>query len=157
MVTLAALVVLGLATFLVSRVLPARRELLVLAVLALPILLELPHTLHHEAVEVRQNRHVNASTGEVAAAFLRGPTHTAGRLDEFKFLLVVRDVVPPDAQIGFTADPNQTWIRWAAWGLAPRLLIPGTDARWLVARDPSSATNLGRELVRVGRFSLVAR
>lgn len=156
MVIVASLALLGLATFFVSRVVPGRRELLAVAVLSLPILLRLPDTLHHEAVEVRQNRHVNTGTSEVAAAFLRGPIHTAARLDEVKFLLAVRDIVPPDARIGFTADPNQTWIRWAAWGLAPRLLIPGADAHWLVARDPS-ATVSGKEVIRVGRFSLVSR
>ncbi len=156
MVIVASLALLGLATFFVSRVVPERRELLVVAVLSLPILLRLPDTLHHEAVEVRQNRHVNTGTSEVAAPVLRGPFHNAARFDEVKFLLAVRNIVPPDARVGFTADPNQTWIRWAAWGLAPRLLVPDTDAHWLVYRDPS-ATEPGRELIRVGRFSLVSR
>jgi hypothetical protein len=156
MVTIASLAALGLAFLLASRLLPARRELLVVAVLALPILVRLPSTLRHEGVEVRQNRHVDMRTAEVAAPFLRGPYHRAEHFAEVRFLVAARRIVPESARVGFTADPNQTWIRWAAWGLAPRLVLPGVAAPWLILRD-SPAEGLGRVVLRVGDYTLVRR
>jgi hypothetical protein len=156
MVTLATLAALGLAFLLASRLVPARRELLLVAVLALPVLIRLPSTLHHEGIEVRQNRHVDMRTAEVGAPFLRGPYHQAGRFEEARFLLAARRIVPEDARVGFVADPNQTWIRWAAWGLAPRLVLPGANAPWLILRD-SSPSGLGRIVLRVGDYVLVRR
>jgi hypothetical protein len=154
MVTLAALAALGLATFLASRLARGRRELLAVAVLALPLVLKLPGTLRHEATEVRQNRHVDSSTAEIAAPFLRSGIRSPLRLEEVRFLIAVRRVVPADAEIGFVANPGQRWVRWAAWGLAPRLVVQGADRQWVMLRD-QPGDRLGRTVVRVGRFRLV--
>lgn len=156
METVAILAALGLSTLLASRLLPARRSLLVVAVLALPVCLTLPRTLRHEATEVRQDRHVDSSLAEVAAPFMRGGQRSPQRNEEVRFLLAVRRLVPPDAEIGFTASPGQRWVRWAAWALAPRLVVPGTEAGWVMVRDEPS-TGLGREVLRVGHFGLVQR
>src|SRR4051812_44155123 len=110
MVTLAALAALGLATFLASRLARGRRELLAVAVLALPLVLKLPGTLRHEATEVRQNRHVDSSTAEIAAPFLRSGIRSPLRLEEVRFLIAVRRALPADAEIGFVANPGQRWV-----------------------------------------------
>jgi hypothetical protein len=156
METVAILAALGLSTLLASRLLPARRSLLAVAVLALPVLLTLPRTLRHEAVEVRQDRHVDSSLAEVAAPFMRGGQRSPGKNEEVRFLLAVRRMVPSDAEIGFTASPGQRWVRWAAWALAPRLVVPGTDVPWVMLRDENAA-GLGREVLRIGHFRLVRR
>jgi hypothetical protein len=130
--------------------------LLVVAVLAVPILARIPTTLHHEGAELRQNRHVDVKLAEVAAPFFRGGARRPERNDEVRFLLAVRKAVPPDATIGVVANPGQRWVRWAAWALAPRLVVPGTATPWLMLRD-QQAGSLGRSVVSIGRFRLVRR
>ena len=150
--------------------LPAhRRALVAIPVLALPIALTLPATLRHETHAIRRSFRLTPVEAEVA------PPHRWPAYRNVPLLVGARRLVPGDATIAFIPGGRWTkartpaearriyvqtgWVRWAAFVLAPRVVVEGTDAPWavLVDQSPERAGIRPRRAWRFGNDWLVQR
>lgn len=112
-------------------------------VLLVPVVVTLPRTLIHE------RRHAH----QVAA--LAPPVYWPHDAN-LPLLEAMAKRIPPDATIAFRGDRplylQSGWVRWVAFTLAPRRIVEGGDADWIVVvgRKPrGDATQYGRDwLVR---------
>jgi hypothetical protein len=134
---------------------------LAVLVLAVPLLLSLPGRVKHEAGEVE---------GSIRHGTSERITRSAAPAGERDVLVLARRVVPPEAVIGvagpdassadrITGAASTSWARWAAYVLAPRLIVGRLDTDWLLLLD-TSAERIGVEPLRewqFGRYRLVKR
>jgi hypothetical protein len=115
-------------------------------VLLVPVLATLPRTLIHER---RHAQHVAA---------LAPPVYWP-RDTNVPLLAAMQRRIPLDATIAFRGDRplylQSGWVRWVAFVLAPRRVVDGNDADWVVVvgRKP----NLTGAASRYGRAWLVQR
>jgi hypothetical protein len=115
-------------------------------VLLVPVVVTLPFTL------VRERRHAH----HVAA--LTPPVNWP-RDANVPLLAAMAKRIPPDATIAFRGDrPHYVqsgWVRWVAFTLAPRRVVAGNDADWVVVvgRKPT----LAGDARKYGRAWLVER
>jgi hypothetical protein len=115
-------------------------------VLLVPVVITLPRTLIHER---RHAHHVAALTAPV-----NWPHDT-----NVPLLAAMQKRIPFDAAIAFRGDRplylQSGWVRWVAFVLAPRRVVEGNDADWVVVvgRKPT----LAGAAVRYGRAWLVQR
>jgi len=146
-----------------------RRALLAVPVLVLPIALTLADTLHDEKRAIDRYFGLTPIEAEVDPP-LRWPEY-----ENVELLLAIRRLVPADATISFlpggrwsetrTAAEARSiylqsgWVRWVAFVIAPRIVVPGTDASWtvLVDQSPSEAGVQFRRAWRFGSDWLVQR
>jgi hypothetical protein len=138
------------------------KTFVVVAVLALPILLELPGQLRHEGRAIKRDLRLSY----VQAVIAPPPSARAGRNDAL--LLGIRRRVPPGASVSFA--PGGRWkknpsgflttsrVRWTAFVIAPRVVVEGT-APWVVVvgQTPAEAGIHPRQAWRFGSDWLVRR
>jgi hypothetical protein len=135
------------------------RSLAAGAVLAVPVALTLGSTVRKDVDAIREHHRLGSVEAEVA------PPFPFAGYSNVPLLLGMRQVVPEDANISFVArEPEDVylqtgWIRWAAFVLAPRAVVEGTDAAWVVVvhRTPRAANVHGRRAWRFGDDWLVER
>jgi hypothetical protein len=135
------------------------RSLAAGAVLAVPVAVTLGSTVRKDVDAVREHSRLSAVQAEVV------PPFPFAGYRNVPLLLGMRRLVPADANIAFVPrePPDiylQTgWVRWAAFVLAPRLVVEGRDAPWLVVvhRTPRAAKIHGRRAWRFGDDWLVER
>jgi hypothetical protein len=136
-----------------------RRSLATGAVLAVPVAVTLGSTVRKDVDAIREHSRLSAVEAEVVPPF-----RFAGYRN-VPLLLGMRRLVPEDAKIAFVPrEPAdiylQTgWVRWAAFVIAPRAVVEGRDAPWLVVvhRTPRAAKIHGRRAWRFGDDWLVER
>jgi hypothetical protein len=115
-------------------------------ILLVPVVVTLPLTLIHER---RHAHHVAALT----------PPVDWPRDANVPLLAAMDRRIPPDATIAFRGDrPHYVqsgWVRWVAFTLAPRRVVAGNDADWVVVvgRKPT----LSGDVRKYGRAWLVER
>ena len=125
------------------------------AVLVVPIALTLPSTVRKDVDAIREHRRVGRIEAEVV------PPFPFAGFRNVPLLLGIRQRVPEDASIAFVPRGGaaarriyvQTgWVRWAAFSIAPRLVVSGARARWvvLVGRSPGEAGVHPRRAWRYG-------
>ena len=121
-----------------------RAKVAAAVVLLVPVVVTLPRTLLHER---RHAHHVAALTPPV------NWPHDAN----VPLLEAMAKRIPRDATIAFRGDRplylQSGWVRWVAFTLAPRRIVEGSDADWIVVvgHKPrgGNATRYGRDwLVR---------
>lgn len=121
-----------------------RAKVAAAVVLLVPVVVTLPRTLIHER---RHAHHVSAFTPPV---FWPQDANVP-------LLEAMAKRIPLDATIAFRGDRplylQSGWVRWAAFTLAPRQIVEGNDADWIVivGHKPrgGNATRYGRDwLVR---------
>jgi hypothetical protein len=135
------------------------RSLAAGAVLAVPVALTLGSTARKDVDAIREHSRLSAVEAEVV------PPFPFAGYSNVPLLLGVRRLVPPEGRIAFfPREPAgiylQTgWVRWAAFVLAPRVVVDGRDAPWLVVvhRTPRAANVRGRRAWRFGNDWLVER
>ena len=135
------------------------RSLAAGAVLAVPVAVTLGSTVRKDVDAIREHSRLSAVQAEVV------PPFPFAGYRNVPLLLGVRRLVPEDANIAFVPRESpdiylQTgWVRWAAFVLAPRLVVEGRDAPWLVVvhRTPRAAKVHGRRAWRFGDDWLVER
>ncbi len=135
------------------------RSLVASAVLVAPLAFTLPKTIRHDVDAIRDHSRLTAVQAEVEPPF-RFPGYR-----NVPLLLGIRRLVPTDADVAFVPRGSaeiylQTgWLRWAAFVIAPRVVVEGRDARWIVVvdRTPREAKVRGRRAWRFGDDWLVAR
>jgi hypothetical protein len=136
-----------------------RRSWLTGAVLAVPVALTLGSTVRDDADAIREHSRLSAIQAEVVPPF-----RFAG-YSNVPLLVGMRRLVPENATIAFVSrEPADVylqtgWVRWAAFVLAPRLVVEGRNAPWLVVvhRTPGAAKIHGRRVWRFGDDWLVQR
>jgi hypothetical protein len=135
------------------------RSLAAGAVLAVPVAVTLGSTVRKDVDAVREHSRLSVVQAEVV------PPFAFAGYRNVPLLLGVRRLVPEGANIAFVPrePPHiylQTgWVRWAAFVLAPRLVVEERDAPWLVIvhRTPRAAKIHGRRAWRFGDDWLVQR
>jgi len=135
------------------------RSLAAGAVLAVPVAVTLGSTVRKDVDAIREHSRLSTVEAEVVPPF-----RFAGYRN-VPLLLGIRRLVPEDAKIAFVPrePPDiylQTgWVRWVAFVVAPRLVVEGRDAPWLVVvhRTPRAAKIHGRRAWRFGDDWLVER
>jgi hypothetical protein len=138
------------------------RSLAAGAVLAVPVALTLGSTVRKDVDAIREHSRLTAVEADVVPPFGFGASRNV------PLLLGIRRIVPGDARVSFLPAGGdearrifvQTgWIRWVGFVIAPRLIDPGKNARWvvLVDRTPRSAGIRSRRTWRFGRDWLVER
>ena len=135
------------------------RSLAAGAVLAVPVAVTLGSTVRKDVDAIREHSRLGAVQAEVV------PPFSFAGYRNVPLLLGVRRLVPEDSNIAFVPrePPDiylQTgWVRWAGFVLAPRLVVEGRDAPWLVVvhRTPRAAKVHGRRTWRFGDDWLVER
>jgi hypothetical protein len=128
------------------------------AVLAVPAAVTLGSTVRKDVDAIREHSRLSAVQAEVV------PPFPFAGYRNVPLLLGVRRLVPDDARIAFVSrEPVDVylqtgWVRWAAFVLAPRVVVEG-DAPWLVVvhRTPRAAKIHGRRAWRFGDDWLVER
>ena len=120
------------------------RSLVAGAVLVVPIALTLPSTVRKDVDAIREHRRIGAVQAEVV------PPFAFAGFRNVPLLLGIRQRVPEDSSIAFVPPGGaaarriyvQTgWVRWAAFAIAPRVVVSGARAPWvvLVGRTPGEA------------------
>jgi hypothetical protein len=135
------------------------RPLVAAVILAVPLAVTLGSTVRSDVDATREHSRLNAVEAEVA------PPFPFPGYRNVPLLLGVRRLVPPDASMAFLSrDPPgvylQTgWVRWAAFVLAPRLIVERRDAPWvvLVHQTPDEGGISGLRVWRFGNDRLVRR
>jgi hypothetical protein len=135
------------------------RSLVAGAVLAVPVAVTLGSTVRKDVDAIREHSRLSAIEADVVPPF-----RFAGYRN-VPLLLDTRRLVPEDAKIAFVPrEPVDVylqtgWVRWAAFVLAPRLVVEARDAPWLVVvhRTPRAAKVHGRRAWRFGDDWLVER
>jgi hypothetical protein len=116
-------------------------------VLLVPVVVTLPSTLRHERAHAH---HVAALT----------PPVYWPRDANVPLLAAMRARIPPDGTIAFRGDRplylQSGWVRWVAFTLAPRRIVEGRDADWIVVVGRKPQAQRGRA-ERYGRAWLVRR
>jgi hypothetical protein len=107
-------------------------------VLLVPVVVSLPWTLIHE------RRHAHRVAADVPPVFW---PHDAN----LPLLRAMERRIPPTATIAFRGDRplylQSGWVRWVAFTVAPRRVVEGKTADWIVVvghRAPGHATRYGR-------------
>ena len=158
LITLGVLVA---AAILASRLAVRSRVFLVTAILVLPVALTLPRTLRHERRVIDRSFALTPVEAEVVP-----PIHWPA-YENVSLLLGIRRLVPRGASISFIPGGRWTrerspaearriyvqsgWVRWVAFVVAPRIVVPGRDAPWVVLVDQSPA-DAGLHPRRAWRF-----
>ena len=125
------------------------------AVLVVPVALTLPSTVRKDVDAIREHRRIGRVEAEVV------PPFPFAGFRNVPLLLGIRQRVPEDASIAFVPPGGaaarriyvQTgWVRWAAFSIAPRLVVSGARAPWvvLVGRTPGEAGVHARRAWRYG-------
>jgi hypothetical protein len=138
------------------------RSLAAAAVLVLPIALTVGSTVRHDVDAIREHARLSAVEADVE------PPFAFPGYRNVPLLLGMRRLVPDDARIAFVPrggaaarrDYVRTgWVRWAAFVLAPRLVVAGSTAPWIVSvgRPPGDAGIVARRTWRFGDDWLVER
>jgi hypothetical protein len=135
------------------------RSLAAGAVLAVPVAVTLGSTVRKDVDAIREHSRLSAVEAEVV------PPFPFAGYRNVPLLFAVRRLVPEDGNIAFVPrEPPEIylqtgWVRWAAFVLAPRLVVEGRDAPWLVVvhRTPRAAKVHGRRAWRFGDDWLVER
>jgi hypothetical protein len=135
------------------------RSLVAAAVLAIPVAVTIGSTVRNDVDAIRAHARVSAADAAVV------PPHPFPGFANVALLRGVRRLVPADARVAFVArEPPEIylqtgWIRWAAFAIAPRLVVEGPKAPWVVVagRTPGEAGVRGRRSWRFGRDWLVQR
>jgi hypothetical protein len=122
------------------------RTALAAAVLLVPVVVTLPSTLWHEH---KHAHHV---------AFATPPVHWPHDANP-ALLAAMQRKIPLDATIAFRGDRplylQSGWVRWVAFVLAPRRIVEGNDADWVVVVGrPATLTGVAWHY---GRDRLVER
>jgi hypothetical protein len=136
-----------------------RRSLVAAALLAIPIAVTIGSTVRSDVDAIRAHARIGAADAAVV------PPHTFPGFANVALLRGVRRLVPSGARVAFVArEPQEIylqtgWIRWAAFAIAPRLVVEGRKAPWVVVtgRTPGDAGVRGRRSWRFGRDWLVER
>jgi hypothetical protein len=145
------------------------RTLLAAGVIVLPVVWSLPGTLRHEQRLIRRDLGLTPVQAEA-----RSPVYWAGYTNT-PLLLGIREHVPRGARVTFLPGAGlargrppaeerarylQTgWVRWAAFVIAPRLVVDDVSAPWVVLADqsPGAAGIRPRHAWRFGPDWLVER
>jgi hypothetical protein len=135
------------------------RPLLAAAILAVPVAVTIGSTVREDIDAMRDHSRLSRVEAEVA------PPFPFPGYRNVPLLLGVRRLVPPRASIAFLSrDPPDVylqtgWVRWAAFVLAPRLIVERRDAPWvvLVHQTPDEAGIFSRRVWRFGNDRLVRR
>jgi hypothetical protein len=122
-----------------------RRAVAAAVVLLVPVVVTLPTMLLHER---RHAHHVDALTPPV------NWPHDAN----VPLLAAMAKRIPEDATIAFRGDRplyvQSGWVRWVAFTLAPRQIVEGENADWIVVVGRKPPASLGTA-ERFGRAWLV--
>jgi hypothetical protein len=125
-----------------------KRSVVATLVLLLPLALTLPHTVRKERARAK---HVAESTTPVYWP------HDANAA----LLSAMRARIPRHATIAFRGDRplyvQSGWVRWVAFVLAPRRVLDGRDADWVVVVGHRPSSGAGRRAWRFGDDWLVER
>ena len=135
------------------------RSRLAAAILAVPVAVTIASTVRKDIDATREHSRLSRVEAEVT------PPFPFPGYRNVPLLLGVRRVVPPDASVAFVPRDSpdvylQTgWVRWAAFVIAPRLVVEQRDAPWvvLVHQTPAEAGISGRRVWRFGSDRLVRR
>jgi hypothetical protein len=135
------------------------RSLAAGAVLAVPVAVTLGSTVRRDVDAIRENSRLHGVQAEVVPPF-----RFAG-YSNVPLLLGMRRIVPEAARIAFVPrEPADIylrtgWVRWAAFVIAPRVVVEGPNAPWVVVvhRTPRAAGVHGRRAWRFGDDWLVER
>lgn len=106
------------------------RAVVATVVLLVPLVVTLPGTIRSELSKASAERSLTP-----LARAVEPPFHWPGDANA-RLLAELRARVPRDATIAFRSpDPRYVergWVRWVAFVLAPRRIVEGRDADWLV-------------------------
>jgi hypothetical protein len=135
------------------------RSLAAGAVLAVPVAVTLGSTVRKDVDAIREHSRLSTVEAEVV------PPFSFAGYRNVPLLLGMRRLVPEDAKIAFVPrEPADVylqtgWARWVAFVVAPRVVVEGRDAPWLVVvhRPPRAAKVHGRRAWRFGDDWLVER
>lgn len=149
---------------------PGLRPFLAAAVLIVPVALELPSTVGHDRRRIERNVRLSPGEAELAAP-IPWPAYR-----NVPLLAAARTLIPDDATVAFLpggkwqrgrtpAEARRVylqsgWVRWFAFVIAPRVVVEGTRAPWVVVVDqtPRKAGIVSpRQARRFGNDWLVER
>ena len=111
------------------------RSLAAGAVLVVPVALTLPSTVRKDVDAIWEHRRIGTVQAEVV------PPFAFAGFRNVPLLLGIRQHVPEGSTIAFVPRGGvaarriyvQTgWVRWAAFAIAPRLVVSGARAPWVV-------------------------
>ena len=113
----------------------SRRSTLVAAILVVPIAMTAFSTIRDDVDAVREQGRLSAVEADVV------PPFAFAGYRNVPLLLGIRRQVPADASLAFVARQSPAvylrtgWVRWAAFVVAPRLVVDDPRAEWVVYVD----------------------
>jgi hypothetical protein len=147
------------ATFAAPRLGIRHRSVLAAGLIVLAFAISVPRTVARDIRLVDSREHLSVQKSEAAAPYFRYSSRFPKNNRPLRLVLAALERVPPDAVIGMRSRLLSSWARRAAFGLAPRRLVAGLDAPWviLVGEEPAEAVPGYRRAWRFRGLWLVER